>query len=70
MLAERRAGGSSSVTLKTSAQGKFMPELTIVAGEDQETVDLMVNQAVGAYTALLAVVAPIPDVETQEAYLP
>lgn len=58
LLAERRAAGSSSVTVKVSAQGVFMPEVTIVANEDDETIDRMVEQATDAYTKLLAASKP------------
>jgi hypothetical protein len=53
LLADRKTGGTSSVTIKTSAQGQFMPEVTVVAGEDPKAVAVMVKQATDAYTALL-----------------
>lgn len=58
LLAERRAAGSSSVTVKMSAQGVFMPEIVIVANEDDATIDRMVKQATDAYTNLLKAVRP------------
>ena len=50
-LTERR-GASSSVTLKMSAQGVFMPEVNIAAGITDDEVDKLVDQAVRAYTEL------------------
>ena len=58
LLAERRAAGSSSVTVKMSAQGVFMPEIVVVANEDDATIDRMVAQATDAYTKLLQAVRP------------
>ena len=55
LLAERRAAGSSSVTVKVSAQGVFMPEITIVANEDDATIDRMVKQATDSYEKLLKI---------------
>lgn len=52
-LTERR-GASSSVTLKVSAQGVLMPDVTIAAGTDDEEIDLMVAQAIRAYESLYA----------------
>lgn len=52
-LTERR-GASSSVTLKMSAQGVFMPEVTIAADTDDATVTKMIDQAVSAFTRLHA----------------
>ena len=40
----------ASVTLKVSAQGQFMPEVTITAGTSDAEVTLMVAQAVRALT--------------------
>ena len=53
-LASRHAVGTSSVTLKTSAQGKFMPELTIAAGTPEDEINAMISQAVAGYRRLLA----------------
>jgi len=50
-LTDRR-GASSSVTLKMSAQGVFMPEVNIAAGVSDEDVDHMIDQAIAAYTRL------------------
>lgn len=52
-LADRKSAGASSVTMKLNAKGEFVPEVVIVAGEEQATVDAMVVQAVGAYAKLL-----------------
>ena len=52
-LTERR-GASSSVTVKMSAQGVLMPEVTVAAGEDAATVDTMVTQAIDAFTRIVA----------------
>ncbi len=51
-LADRRPTGTSSVTLKTNAKGETQREVTIMAGESQENVDLMVEQARTAYRTL------------------
>lgn len=50
---DRRPGSVSSVTLKVSAQGVFMPEITIAANEDPATIDTMVGQAAKAYRELV-----------------
>ena len=49
-MTERK--GASSVTVKVSAQGQFMPEITIAANEDDAVVTRMVEQAVAAYVKL------------------
>lgn len=50
-LTERK-GASSSVTVKMSAQGVFMPEVTIAAGTPDDEVNRMIDQAVGAFLRL------------------
>ena len=54
LLAERRSAGASSVTVKTSAQGVLMPEITVVANEDDATITAMTKQAIDAYASVLA----------------
>ena len=50
-LTERK-GTSSSVTVKLSAQGAFMPEVTIAAETPDDVVDKMIDQAVNAFLRL------------------
>lgn len=50
-LTEKR-GGVSSVTMKMSAQGVFMPDVTIAAHEDDAVIDKMIEQATRAFTGL------------------
>ena len=50
-LTERK-GASSSVTVKMSAQGVFMPEVTIAAGTPDDEVTRMIDQAGGAFLRL------------------
>ena len=52
-LTEKR-GGTSSVTVKMSAQGVLMPEVTIAANEDDTVVDQMIEQALRAFTRIVA----------------
>ena len=52
-LTERR-GATSSATVKLSAQGTFMPEVTVTAGVDWDEVRVMVEQASWAFTQLYA----------------
>jgi len=52
-LTERK-GTSSSVTVKLSAQGAFMPEVTIAAETPDEVVTKMIDQAVNAFLRLHA----------------
>lgn len=51
-LTEKR-GGSSSVTVKMSAQGVLMPEVTIAANEDDDIVNKMVEQAIRSFTEIV-----------------
>lgn len=44
----------SSVTVKMSAQGVLMPDVTVVSGETDEAVQVMVRQAVDAFTSIVA----------------
>lgn len=46
-------GASSSVTVKMSAQGVFMPEVTVAGGTTDEEVTTMIDQAVGAFLRLM-----------------
>jgi hypothetical protein len=52
-LTERK-GASSAVTVKVSAQGVFMPEITIAAETPDEVVTKMIDQAVNAFLRLHA----------------
>jgi len=56
-LADRRAG-TSTVTVKLSAQGVLMPEVTIAANEDDKTVDVMIEQAIRAFTEIVKAAKP------------
>ena len=44
----------SSVTIKMSAQGVLMPDVTIVSGESDEAVTKMIEQAVSAFTDIVS----------------
>lgn len=57
-LTERKPG-STSVTIKLSAQGVVMPEVTVTAGASDEEVDTATAQALRSFTAALA--AALPD---------
>ncbi len=52
IMAEGKTVASSSVSLKSSAQGVLQPEVTIGEGLTQAALDRMVRQAKGAYAAL------------------
>lgn len=52
-LTEKRTG-TTSVTIKMSAQGVIMPEITITAGATDAEVDKAVEQAVRAFVAAAA----------------
>lgn len=62
-LTERKPG-STSVTIKLSAQGVVMPEVTVTAGASDEEVDTATAQALRSFTQALA--AALPDDEAQE----
>lgn len=51
-LTEKRS--TSSVTLKLSAQGQFMPELTVAANDDAAAITAMVDSAIAEFTRLFA----------------
>lgn len=44
----------SSATVKVSAQGVLMPDVTVVSGETDEAVQTMVRQAVDAFTSIVS----------------
>lgn len=52
LLAEGKTVATSSVSLKSSAQGVLQPEVTIGEGLSQTELNKMVRQAKAAYTAL------------------
>lgn len=60
-LTEQRRSTSSSVTVKISAAGQLMPEVTVAAGEDDETVQTMCRQAVDGFVSIMA--EALPDAE-------
>ena len=51
-LAERR-GSTSSATIKMSAAGVVMPEVTIAAGTEEADVSTMVDQAIRSFRDML-----------------
>ncbi len=54
-----RKPGSTSVTIKLSAQGVVMPEVTVNAGASDAEVDTATEQAIRSFTTALA--AALPD---------
>jgi wobble nucleotide-excising tRNase len=51
-LTEKRAG-SSSATIKMSAQGQLMPEVTVTAHEESAAVDMMIEQAIRGFVRIM-----------------
>ena len=56
-MTEKRAA-ATSVTIKLSAQGVVMPEVTVSAGASDDEVDTATRQAIRAFTDALAAALP------------
>ena len=51
-LTEKRSA-ASSCTVKMSAQGVLMPDVTVVSGEDDETIETMKRQAIDTFVSIM-----------------
>lgn len=56
-MTEKRPA-TTSVTIKLSAQGVVMPEVTVSAGASDDEVDTATRQAIRAFTDALAAALP------------
>lgn len=57
-LTERRGGGGGSITIKLSAQGVVMPEVTVQTGATDDEVATATAQAITAFQRILTECEP------------
>lgn len=57
LLAERRTGATPSVSIKMGAGGVVVPDITVTPDTEQQVLDRMVKQALGAFQAILKATA-------------
>ena len=57
LLAERRTGATPSVSIKMGAGGVVVPDITVTPDTEQQVLDRMVKQVLGAFQAILKATA-------------